>query len=1149
MLIAKKTFSKGMNTDMSPKLLGEGMYLNLQNARVGVSEDGRNGRIENVRGTLEATTWTALIPSIGTNISLGSATDDANKRIIGFNYNSNGNHGIYCFEKNTGTAYIVILSSQVVGGLNFNPAFRIDRNARVVNGLLYFTDGSENGERKINIDAGIKLNHGTYSTTAQSYIAPIPFSEITLIKPPPALAPSMQKNLDSSFANNFIAADSFSFALQYIYNDNERSVIGAYSPASRLNKADSPNNRITVQMNVGEQVPATVQVVRLVVRSGNVAFVTKTWDRKVAAEAAQITAHNAGTTALSYNFYNDSTGEFIPQGDILKPFDSVPRSSKTLEFAKDRIFLGNNKDGYNSPTVTSLTHTLNSAPVSAVGLPKKLIDLSVIWLSPDRVYRGWYVYLTGTEASPEGYYAIVSTEQYDATPVLPPAHPTPPAALTAPGTVAFTGLAFRGLTQHDVGDFLNVSHGNLGGQIFTNWDFTSTNTSITGVATQVQDVFKSKSQFMKGVVFYDFAMRKCGVVKSTTAISIPARDYSFNAAVQSVVVSVNNTNALAEIPDWAYYYAFVRTLNLKTRFFIQGYDNTLKYATKAATGEYKYDQVAYVTGTVALALDSTALIQAGLGYTFSEGDVCYLIKSSSSSFNVPFELSVIGQDGKYILLKATDIGNLTTVTATYEIYTPYKASEQEPFYEFGHIYKVNNPTTGTRSYSVLSEIMIPDAYVLTRNYMASTYFAEAMSPNDVYYKRWDNDGGKVNYITKLGEVTKTQEFAWSNTYLAGTAVNGLSTFEPLNRKQVPIEIGPLRKLQLADKVTDQGQGNVMLAICETRPVSLYLGEMQLSASAKASDLVRIDEVVGSMNVLKGTGTLNPETVVERFGVIFWVNVQTGEVLQYSANGVDPVSRFNLVRFFRKYCNSYLSTAKSSITTLNGFSHIPTGVDPFNEEFLVTTPALSIGSPTLPSYTGVPSYATSISNRFDLVDNLAKTLAFNYTENGWGSNYDFSPEWYEYLDMSMYAFKGGKLYACNAAANFNTFFGQQKPVRICLTINDMPSADKDLVNIAIEGSVAPDFTVAYSDNPNEQITDLVIDDYKKKGSSFYARFWHDRLSPNVTGIPEKKMMEGDVVTGNPLYVMLEFQQYVKLMYLDAVNVGVAVAKGLTQIIQK
>ena len=114
----------------------------------------------------------------------------------------------------------------------------------------------------------------------------------TLIKPPPALAPNILKDYDSTFGNNFIALDSYEFSFQYIYYDNEVTVPGTYSPASRLNFANDNLNRIIVTMDSFEQIPNTVRIVNLIARisdgkseGGNIANVIKSWDKNVINEA------------------------------------------------------------------------------------------------------------------------------------------------------------------------------------------------------------------------------------------------------------------------------------------------------------------------------------------------------------------------------------------------------------------------------------------------------------------------------------------------------------------------------------------------------------------------------------------------------------------------------------------------------------------------------------------------------------------------------------------------------------------------------------------------------------------------------------------------------------------------------------------------
>ena len=226
MLRDKKLFTGGTNQDDSLHLLDDAQYLRLMNGRVGVTQYGKNYRVEGVPGTTSITQ--SVYPPYGTNICIGSCVDIEGQRLLWFVYNTFDDHGIYAFDFATSTTYAVLYDSQVQGGLNFNKNHRIDKNCKVNQGLLYWTD-NYNEPKKINIDSGIKLNYPAYVTDARAYTSLTDSYEIMLIRRPPVYAPSIVKQYDNQFINNFIANRSWLFAWQYVYFDGEESVLGEYS--------------------------------------------------------------------------------------------------------------------------------------------------------------------------------------------------------------------------------------------------------------------------------------------------------------------------------------------------------------------------------------------------------------------------------------------------------------------------------------------------------------------------------------------------------------------------------------------------------------------------------------------------------------------------------------------------------------------------------------------------------------------------------------------------------------------------------------------------------------------------------------------------------------------------------------------------------
>lgn len=1260
MLYEKKFFGAGAgNFDDADFAVELNQWTNMENCRVG-STDFPTGAIGYVEEVGSNVLITSALPS-SQNYCNGGVYDQARNRIIYLLWNSLGFHQIRVFDIGAQTIYVALYSSQVEpDGLNFDKNHFI-HSARVVNGALYWVDGTQNQPRYINIDAAIKMNYPLYVTDQQPYTSPLSFSEITIIKPPPIFPPNIQKNTDSSSAAStdvsavsFIANESYSFAFEYVYYTNETTVIGSYSVASRLNKVTDTFNRIIVTMDAGEVIPNSVRMVNLIVRIGNTASRIKTWDKEVADEASEIADQNNATNVLTFFFYGSRGGEAVEQSKILKPFDSVPIYSETLESAKNRNFLGSNTEGYDAPLKTPLSYYKTYVSVFGSGgdLNKQLILVGLAWAFPvfGRSYGAWMVFLT--EVSPAGYYAITTSETFenDFTPPVPP---------SPGGTVAFTGLTFRGATQADVIANIKAQSGAIGDTVVNDWTFTGDNITITGLAVDTFDIFKTSAQYQLGVVYYDFAMRKCGVVTNPSLlVNTYQRSFAFNFNPTNAIVwdissewtadrvarglteAINDTssedwnsaggapatgttgfpptaydstgtdrrlfirmndgdNASASadangqgntptitqisnvtgsgfrdiiyeigtdvlpgnmfvvniyghdvrftvpeeipnteaIPEWAYYYSIVRTLNLRTRFFIQAFDDAPKYATKDADGAYEFTSDTFVTGTVGIGIDTAALVQAGLGYVFAEGDVCVIYSDAGLE---SYELPVIGQSGNYIIVKAFDLGDLSTQTIVYEIYTPYVQTDIEPFYEVGNMYRILNPGTGSREHEVLTDILAPDSYVLTRNFNSVTYLAETMSPNDLYYKRWDNDGGKLNIITKVGQQVKENSISYSDTFIAGTSVNGLSTFEALNEKPLPVECGAIKKLQLTAKVSEQG--SVMLAICERETASLYLGEVQVVGSSSNAFLAQSQDVIGTINILKGSyGTANPESVIEYRGNVYWFDRDNGRFAQYSLNGLFPISNYKCTRFWKLFAEQYAAMSASDIEALGSRPYVFSGIDPHNNELLVSIPKLSNTPPRgfLPDY-------PSVIYPFDILDFQAKSMVYRLDRepNFWQGSYSIPAEMFISAQNELYSFKDGSLYLHNDETSFSNFYGVQNKPRIMFLSNQVPNRPKSYNSAAIESNKVPTFVYFYTEYPYAQSSDLVDFDFEVREGTFYAPIYRNKLVPTATGMLTTGLLTAEKMRSIALRVLIEFNSSSVPMQLRFITLGYSLSLGHT-----
>ena len=441
-------------------------------------------------------------------------------------------------------------------------------------------------------------------------------------------------------------------------------------------------------------------------------------------------------------------------------------------------------------------------------------------------------------------------------------------------------------------------------------------------------------------MFFDEAGRKSGVVTNDSIIAAtPDRNYSTVSFVTNINWSLdNNNNPAAQIPDWATHYAVVRTKCLSTSFFFQLKADNVEYIEKnALTGEYGSRHNTYNIAYFGIAINAKSLFNNNLGYQYQEGDILKLYIQSGATYS----LRVKDQFGEYIICDLENIGSLGSVVAMYEIYTPYVGSTDEPYFEVGDIYKIDNPGENTRRFSLVSGSFRGDVYILQRTIPESKLY-EAMAPIDKYWRSWITDIGRPTIVIRLGETSKPVSIYYSNVILQGTETNGLSTFEALSQTNLPLDLKQIMRLVLASKV--QLEGTVMVAIGEQESASIYIGEAQIFDNSGNSFLATTTGVIGNVNIMKGSyGTINPESAFRWKGDIIYFDANKGVWIRYSSNGLFPISVYKMSRYFRKVGQDILAYQRDQTEYNQASPELPLrvlgGVDPFHEEFLCYTPKM------------------------------------------------------------------------------------------------------------------------------------------------------------------------------------------------------------------
>jgi hypothetical protein len=1106
----------GLNADDAPFTVGINQWVNMENARTGTTDKGVVNVVESIGSTRLLSTPQ---PSV-TFLTLKSVRDIENNRILYFKYNTTGpHHKIVCYSLDDQTEYDVMLSSQVSGGLSFSKNKLMD--ARIVNGILYWTDDL-NEPRRINIDAGIKLNHPSYDTTTAAYTTPIAQQILTVIRRPPYFAPDIERKENVSFTNNFTANEAMQFAFRYRFREYEYSVVGPWSLLSPFNNPDEEFNYVEISMSLNEVIDQDVIEVELLVRFGNRAttgFNVYTW------KAADIAAHNTGT-ALTYDYYNDITGIPISQQTLYTPFHSVPLRSKAIEIFRDRLALGNNVEGYDTPTDSSLS--VATVEVEEGDDVVGEWEILTITYDNDGVLTDVdYYILVCNGISPSLYYFAA---------IEPPDVPPNPIDL---GTATLSSSSLASLANQIAVDN-GLPYDSI--DFITNDTAYDSTTSGGSVALAGSRSFKSNGSYRVAVVFYDKYRRKSGVVfVNANKVTMPDRSYGQTVYNAGISWALSNTDAADEIPDWAYYYAIVRTDCLTTRFFTQARCAAVKYVTKDDDGLFVYTGTTYLTTYYGVAIDITTLSSFGMGYSFNEGDLCNLYFSAGVAGKQ--QMNILAQDGKWIILDLKDFGDVTSVTPLFEIYTPYKERVDEFYYEVGQVYAIENPATTSRRYSVINGALNGDVYLLERTDASSSYITEVMSPNDKFWQNWYSDIGWNNLIVKSGQVHKTNSISWSNTYIQGTQTNGLSAFDALDERPLPLECGPIQKLQITSKVQNE-LGIVMLAICTKETASLYIGEVQQYGSNAASTLVASSDVIGTINVLKGSfGTLNPESVVEFRGNVYWVDIENGKVIQYSSNGLFPISAYKMSRFWKLFSDQFNSMTAEEIEALGGRPFIFGGVDPHHNEVLFSIPKLLATPPK--GY--LPDYPSTIYP-FDIWDGRGKTMVYKLDMGSgtphWQGSYSFNPECFIYIQNKLFSFSYGHLYEHNQTDSYNEFYGTQYKSRIMFISNAVPQRPKSYNAISLEGNMLPSLTYFRSETPYEQASDLMDFDYRNMEGVLYATIYRNKITPTAEGFNTNGLLTGEKMRTDAMKCLLEFTVSTTPLELKFVNVIFDISRGHT-----
>ena len=341
----KNTFTAGkMNKDVDERLIPPGEYRDALNVNLSRSEGADVGAIENSLGN-------ELMSSGIMGTCIGSIRYDLEDKIYWFV--TGDVDAIYEFDEATKEVSIIIRGND----LNFSTDNLIT-GINIVEGLLIWTD-DRNEPRKINIDKWRGANHTNEIT--RIYGREFVEADITVIKPHPKSGLTLTLSSDADSKQPPFEEIFPRFAYRWKYDDGEYSpfsyftdvafVPGTYDPVDHYKEGYNEASRNTVNSvrigKIPKGTPDVVSVDLLYNESlSQTIYTIRTIDKE-----------NFGNDPLYIDDQIITRRSFysaVPQNQLGRPFDNVPRLAKAQEVTANRLIYGNYLQNFPQPSKASI---------------------------------------------------------------------------------------------------------------------------------------------------------------------------------------------------------------------------------------------------------------------------------------------------------------------------------------------------------------------------------------------------------------------------------------------------------------------------------------------------------------------------------------------------------------------------------------------------------------------------------------------------------------------------------------------------------------------------------------------------------------------------------------------------------------------------
>jgi len=377
-----------MNKTFDERFVPDGEYIDAMNVRMGSTEKSEAGVIENTNGNLPLT----ALEYNGKPLSsyarcIGAIEDSAKETIYWFVHDSQ-------FQSTTGKLDLVVSFNVVTqlltyhiisvddgGGvnttLNFNEQYLIT-GINLIEDLLYWTD-DYNPPRFINVKTGYANPNGAgIDYNGQPDLL---YETIQVIKKPPTSAPTLSL-LNTVGEENYLQDRFICFAYRYQYANGQYSATSqwtepaflpspfSFSKDSFLNEGMvNDYNGVNVNYNSGSSLVIGIDIL-FKEATGNVIKVIEKLNKSIIGLS--------NNTTYSYFFNNSKIYTILPESELLRLYDNVPRLAKAQTIMGNRLMYGNYVDGYDLvdkngyPVLLEYTTSLITEEINTILVPTTL---------------------------------------------------------------------------------------------------------------------------------------------------------------------------------------------------------------------------------------------------------------------------------------------------------------------------------------------------------------------------------------------------------------------------------------------------------------------------------------------------------------------------------------------------------------------------------------------------------------------------------------------------------------------------------------------------------------------------------------------------------------------------------------------------------